>query len=76
MLVATDDAAAKKSVWLKRRIAVLHDGVELNEIDPQHVSEKDMVADIFTKYLKVAVWQRHCNYLLNDRTLAPADVKW
>ena len=39
--------AAKKSVWLKRRIVVLQDAVTLGEIAPEHVPESDMVADIF-----------------------------
>ena len=52
VLVSSDDAAAKKSVWLKRRIAVLQDAVQLGEIDPQHIPESDMVADIFTRKFK------------------------
>ena len=62
--VASDDAAAKKSVWLKRRIAVLQEGVTLGEINPVHIPESNMVADIFTKYVKVTVWLRHLAYLL------------
>ena len=76
VLVASDDAAAKRSVWLKRRIVVLQDAVDLGEIVPIHVPESNMVADIFTKYLKLVVWQRHVAYLLNDSTRACADVKW
>ena len=76
VLVANDDAAAKKSVWLKRRIVVLQDAVDLGEIVPVHVPESNMVADIFTKYLKLVVWLRHVAYLLNDSTRAVADVKW
>ena len=76
VLVASDDAAAKKSVWLKRRIVVLQDAVDLGEIVPIHIPESNMVADIFTKYLKLVVWQRHIAYLLNDAKRAIADVKW
>ena len=76
VLVSSDDAAAKKSVWLKRRIAVLQEGVTLGEIDPVHIPESDMVADIFTKYVKVSVWLRHLAYLLNDAVRAVADVVW
>ena len=36
----------------------------------------DMVADIFTKYVKVSVWLRHLAYLLNDAVRAVADVVW
>ena len=64
--VASDDAAAKKSVWVKRRIEVLHDAVKLGEIAPEHVPESDMVADPFTKYLGLTVWLRHMHYLVND----------
>ena len=67
VLVSQDDAAARKSAWLKRRIRVLQDGVDLGEIRPIHISEKDMVADPLTKYLPFAVWERHMAYLLNDR---------
>ena len=70
------EAAAKKSVWLKRRIVVLQDAVELGEIVPIHIPESNMVADIFTKYLKFVVWFRHVAYLLNDSTRAVEDVKW
>ena len=76
VLVATDDAAAKKSVWLKRRIPFLQDAVALGEIAPEHVPESNMVADIFTKYLKLTVWLRHVAYLLNDAVRAVCDVTW
>ena len=46
--------------------AVLEDaGVVHGEIEPLHISERDMVADPLTKYLKQAVWWRHMHYLLN-----------
>ena len=64
--VASDDAAAKKSVWVKRRIEVLHDAVTLDEISPEYIPESDMVADPFTKHLAVNVWLRHTHYLMND----------
>ena len=67
VLVATDDAAARKSVWLKRRIAVLQEGVDLGEIQPIFIPERNMVADPLTKYLTYPVWIRHMAYLLNDR---------
>ena len=65
LFVANDDAAAKKSVWLARRLTVLHEGVSCNEIEPIHIGESEMVADPFTKYLPYAVWVKHMNYLLN-----------
>ena len=61
---------------MKRRIVVLQEAVELGEIVPIHISERDMLADIFTKYLKLHVWQRHMNYLLNDRISTPGDTKF
>ena len=45
-------------------------------LSPFKISDTDMVADIFTKYLKLVVWLRHVAYLLNDATRAVADVKW
>jgi len=67
LFVANDDQAARKSVWLARRVAVVHEGVKFSEIEPHHVPERDMVADPFTKYLAHKVWSRHMDYLLNDR---------
>jgi hypothetical protein len=65
VFVSKTDTAIKKSVWLIRRAAVLEDGVVNGEIEPFHISEKDMVADPFTKYLPYAVWIRHMHYVLN-----------
>jgi hypothetical protein len=69
--VATSDTAVKKSVWLIRRAAVLEDGVMYNMIKPIHISERDMVADPLTKYLKQGVWWRHMHYLLNKMGAYP-----
>ena len=65
VFVASNDTAVKKSVWLVRRALVLQDGVSFDEIAPFHISEADMVADPFTKYLVYPVWARHMWYLLN-----------
>ena len=65
MFVAKGEKSAKRSVWLIRRVKVLLEAVEHNEIRPIHVSEKDMMADIFTKYLKHNVWFRHVMNLHN-----------
>ena len=59
------DGSVKKSAWLLRRIDCLHDAVEHDEIYPLYMSERDMVADPFTKYLKLEVWARHMWYALN-----------
>ena len=65
MFVALNDTAVKKSVWLTRRVAVLQDASRQQEIIPLHISEKDMIADPFTKYLPYSVWDRHMSYMLN-----------
>ena len=65
--VANDDAAARKSVWLQRRIHLLHEGVTEREIVPMHISEKFMAADPLTKYLPYNVWARHMLYIMNYR---------
>ena len=36
-----------------------------HEIKPMLISEADMAADIYTKYLVFKVWRRHADYLLN-----------
>lgn len=59
------DVAIKKSAWLTRRALVLNEGVNQGEIVPMHISERDMLADPFTKYLVYAVWSRHMDYLCN-----------
>ena len=71
VFVAQNDTAVKRSVWLIRRALVLQDGVEYDEINPIHISEQDMVADPFTKYLVFPVWRRHMWYLLNQLGSAP-----
>ena len=65
VFVSNNDASAKKSVWIRRRVAVLHEGIEHDEIKVTHIGDLDMVADIFTKYLPYGRWKRHKWYLLN-----------
>ena len=65
VFVASSDSAVKKSVWLIRRVAVIDEGVLHGYIQPVHISERDMAADPFTKYLKHGVWARHMHFLLN-----------
>jgi hypothetical protein len=66
VFVAKSDTAIKKSVWLIRRAAVLEDGVSNGEIDPIHISERDMAADPFTKFLPRDVWMKHMSFVLNS----------
>ena len=73
VFVSTSDTAIKKSVWLIQRVAVLEqDGVTHGEIQPIHISEKDMAADPMTKYLTHGVWSRHMHYILNKNGPLPA----
>ena len=65
VFVSNKDTSIKKSVWVIRRAAVITDGTMLGEIKTIHIPEYDMLADPFTKYLKVVVWLRHMHYLLN-----------
>ena len=57
--------AVKKSIWLLRRIDCLIEAANDKEIQPLHLSEKDMVADPFTKYVKLYTWRRHMHYACN-----------
>ena len=43
----------------------MKEAVSDNQIKPIHISERNMVADPFTKYLTFAVWDRHMAYLNN-----------
>ena len=63
--VSKAEAAVKKSAWILRRVKVLHEGSQCEEIEPIHICENDMVADSFTKYIPAAVWARHMYYILN-----------
>ena len=67
--VALDDTAVKKSVWLLRRAAVIEDAVVHELIEPLYLTEKDMAADPFTKYLTYAVWLRHKHFMLNYKAM-------
>ena len=54
------------AAWIMRRIGVLHEGVTHDEILPMHISEQDMVADSFTKYISKAIWKKHLYYYMNS----------
>ena len=72
VFVTKSDQAEKKSIWLRRRAAVLQEGVEYNEIAPIHIPGTDMVADAFTKYLVHKTWRRLMHYACNRRGDAPS----
>ena len=62
---ANDDAAVKRALWLRRRIAVLREGVEHFEFDPVKIDEADNCADMNTKYLEFKRWRRHGDWVSN-----------
>ena len=71
VFVASSDSAVKKSVWLIRRVAVIEEGVTNGYIQPVHITERDMAADPFTKYLTHGVWARHMHFVLNKAGPVP-----
>jgi hypothetical protein len=46
-------------------VSVTAGAAALSEITPIHITERDMVADPLTKYLKQVVWARHMKYGMN-----------
>ena len=44
---------------------MLQEAVQHGDIEPHVISERDMAADPFTKYLTYEVWKRHMHYVLN-----------
>ena len=71
VFVASSDSAVKKSVWLIRRVVVIEEGVMNDYIQPVHITERDMAADPFTKYLTHGVWSRHMHFVLNKAGPVP-----
>ena len=65
IFVANDDAAPKRALWLRRRVAVLREGVEHGEFSPVKVDEADNIADVHTKYLAYPQWVRHIRWISN-----------
>lgn len=55
-----------------RRVAVLEQAVKHELVEPLHVSKQDMVADPYTKYLPLQVYQRLTHYANNYRGPLPA----
>ena len=72
VFVTKSDTAIKKSAWLIRRADVLQDGVKHGDIHPIHISERDIAAVPLTKYLSLAVWKRHMDYIHNTTWPLPA----
>ena len=67
----SSDTAIKRSAWLLRRVGVLEEGVTHGMIQPLHISEADMVADPYTKYLTVMVYMRLTHYANNFKGKLP-----
>ena len=63
LLVAGEDGAPKRSIWIKRRIEVLTDFINLGEVALLHIDEADNVSDGLTKPIKHTVFIRHTEYI-------------
>ena len=61
----TNDRSVRRSTWLLRRAAPLQEAEQMKQIEPLKVRERDMVADPYTKYLKLDVWVRHFHIVCN-----------
>jgi len=72
IFVSMDDAADKKSIWVRRRTIVLQEGTLMKDFVPLHIDEFNNVADMFTKFLPYDVWNRLVHYLLNRAGDTPA----
>ena len=72
IFVSNDDAAVKRALWLRRRVAVLRAGVEDQEFEPMKIPEADNAPDMFTKYLTYPVWHKHATFINN---MTPAREK-
>ena len=69
--MSNKDGAAKKSIWIIRRVAVLIEATNIGEILAIHISATDMCADAFTKYVKLDLWRRFMHYVCNLKGVAP-----
>ena len=65
IFVAKDLSGVKRSIWILRRTGVLHEAVQMEEIDPQYLNTHDNVANVNTKYTTYKPWLRHMYYMLN-----------
>ena len=65
IFVANDTAASKRSVWNRRRSAVVTEGKLMGESDPLKIEEFNNVADDYTKFVTFDVYTRHLHYTHN-----------
>ena len=63
--VANNDAAAGRSLWLRRRIHVLHANVEDETTVYTKIPEALNISDAHTKYLVYPKWIEHVKRILN-----------
>jgi hypothetical protein len=63
--VANNDASAGRSLWLRRRVRVLHAHADSNEVVYNKIPEEKNCSDAHTKYLTFARWKRHMGIILN-----------
>ena len=63
--VANNDTAAAKSLWLRRRVDILHTHQENGAVVYNKVAEEFNPADVYTKYLTYDRWKRHMKVILN-----------
>ena len=64
--VGASAAAARLSVWLNRRAAVLREGVDSHEIQLLKVTDEDNCANYFTKPVTTKSMNRYFSYTHNQ----------
>ncbi len=74
VFAVTSDRSVRRSTWLLRRAAPLQEAEQTNHIEPLKVRERDMVADPYTKYLKLETWARHFHLICNKPGDPPMPV--
>ena len=74
VFAVTSDRSVRRSTWLLRRAAPLQEAEQSHQIEPLKVRERDMVADPYTKYLKLDVWARHFHLICNKQGDPPGPV--
>ena len=65
IFVAKDAMAAKRSVWNRRRQAVIVEGANMGESAPSKIDEWNNVSDGYTKRIPYDVYIRHMHYTHN-----------
>ena len=65
---AESAAAARNSVWINRRAAVLREGVDTKEISLLKISDADNCSNYFTKPVTTAVMNRYFSYTHANRS--------